>query len=452
MNPEDGLQLGILFVLVFLSAFFSSAETAFSTANQIRLKNLAEEGNRKAIIACKILANYSRMISTILIGNNIVNIVASSLATVLATNIASRIFGDWAVATAIGIATGVLTVVVLLFGEIIPKTWAKLNNEKIALVYSPIVNALCILFTPLVFIIDILSSGILRMLRIDPDKKVIGITESELLSYVDVSHQEGVIESEEKEIIYNLFDFSDALAKDIMIPRVDIVEVDANSTYEEVVAAFQQNMYTRIPVYENTPDNIIGLLNIKDFLFVKDSSNFNLRDIMREVYYTYEYKKIPDLLNEMREKTAAVTIVLNEYGAAEGMITMEDLLEEIVGEIRDEFDEDEKTMLQNVGENQYLIEGSMKLADINDRLETDLSCENYDSIGGIIIEHLDDRLPNEGEEVTLEDGTTLTVKEFENNRIQSVLLVLPEKEEEASEEGDVSENKEDSEESKEENN
>jgi len=452
VNPEDGLQLGILFVLVFLSAFFSSAETAFSTANQIRLKNLAEEGNRKAIIACKILANYSRMISTILIGNNIVNIVASSLATVLATNIASRIFGDWAVATAIGIATGVLTVVVLLFGEIIPKTWAKLNNEKIALVYSPIVNALCILFTPLVFIIDILSSGILRMLRIDPDKKVIGITESELLSYVDVSHQEGVIESEEKEIIYNLFDFSDALAKDIMIPRVDIVEVDANSTYEEVVAAFQQNMYTRIPVYENTPDNIIGLLNIKDFLFVKDSSNFNLRDIMREVYYTYEYKKIPDLLNEMREKTAAVTIVLNEYGAAEGMITMEDLLEEIVGEIRDEFDEDEKTMLQNVGENQYLIEGSMKLADINDRLETDLSCENYDSIGGIIIEHLDDRLPNEGEEVTLEDGTTLTVKEFENNRIQSVLLVLPEKEEEASEEGDVSENKEDSEESKEENN
>ena len=448
MNPEDGLQLCILFVLVFLSAFFSSAETAFSTANQIRLKNLAEEGNRKAIIACKILANYSRMISTILIGNNIVNIVASSLATVLATNIASRIFGDWAVATAIGIATGVLTVVVLLFGEIIPKTWAKLNNEKIALAYSPIVNALCILFTPLVFIIDILSNGILRMLRIDPNKKVIGITESELLSYVDVSHQEGVIESEEKEIIYNLFDFSDALAKDIMIPRVDIVEVEANSTYEEVVAAFQQNMYTRIPVYENTPDNIIGLLNIKDFLFVKDSSNFNLRDIMREVYYTYEYKKIPDLLNEMREKTAAVTIVLNEYGAAEGMITMEDLLEEIVGEIRDEFDEDEKTMLQNVGENQYLIEGSMKLADINDRLETDLSCENYDSIGGIIIEHLDDRLPNEGEEVTLEDGTTLTVKEFENNRIQSVLLVLPEKEEEAPEEGDASENKEESDENK----
>ena len=452
MNPEDGLQLGILLVLVFLSAFFSSAETAFSTANQIRLKNLAEEGNRKAQTACKILSNYSRMISTVLIGNNIVNISASSLATVLTTNMVNRLIGDWAVSTAIGISTGVLTVIVLLFGEIIPKTWAKLNNEKITLAYAPIINGLCIIFTPLVFIIDILSSGILRVLRIDPNKKVIGITESELLSYVDVSHQEGVIESEEKEIIYNLFDFSDALAKDIMIPRVDIVEVDANSSYEEVVAAFQQNMYTRIPVYENTPDNIIGLLNIKDFLFVKDSSNFNLRDIMREVYYTYEYKKIPDLLNEMREKTAAVTIVLNEYGAAEGMITMEDLLEEIVGEIRDEFDEDEKTMLQNVGENQYLIEGSMKLADINDRLETDLSCENYDSIGGIIIEHLDDRLPNEGEEVTLEDGTTLTVKEFENNRIQSVLLVLPEKEEEAPEEGDASENKEDSEENKEENN
>ncbi len=438
MNSTDGLQLGILLILVFLSAFFSSAETAFSTSNQIRLKNLAEEGNRKAKIACKILSNYSRMISTILIGNNIVNIVASSLATVLATNIASRTFGDQAVATAIGIATGTLTVIVLLFGEIIPKTWAKINNEKITLLYAPIINTLCILFTPLVYIIDILSNGVLRLLRIDPNQKVTNITESELLSYVDAGHEEGVIESEEKEIIYNLFDFSDALAKDIMIPRIDIIEADVNSTYDEIVALFQENMYTRIPVYENTPDNIIGLINIKDFLFIKDTSSFDVRSNMREVYYTYEYKKIPDLLSEMREKTAAVTIVLNEYGAAEGMITMEDLLEEIVGEIRDEYDEDEKTLLQDLGENQYLIEGSMKLSDINDRIGTELSSENYDSIGGIIIEHLDDRLPNEGDEVTLEDGSVLTVKEFESNRIQSVLLKLPEK----SEEEDAEESKE----------
>ncbi|MGN0325390.1 MAG: HlyC/CorC family transporter [Lachnospiraceae bacterium] len=417
MDQTSWIQLIIIIVLLILSAFFSSAETAFSTVNQIRMENLAEEGNKKAKLVIKILSAYSKMLSTILIGNNIVNIVSSSLVTIFA----SKVFGSWS----IGIATGALTVFVLLFGEIIPKTWAKLNNEKLTLAYAPAIHGLSVILTPVIFLVDKLSNAILRLLGIDPNRKVISITESELLSYVDAGHEEGVIESEEKEMIYNLFDFSDSLAKDIMIPRIDMVEIDIHASYEELLTAFRENMYTRIPVYENTPDNIVGVVNIKDMILIEDTEKFKIRKIMRDVYYTYEYKKTPDLLNEMREKSASISIVLNEYGAAEGMITMEDLLEEIVGEIRDEYDEDEKELLQCVGDREYLIEGSMKLDDINDQLMTDLHSDDYDSIGGIVIEHLDDRLPSVGEEVCLEDGTTLRVERFENNRIQSVRLKLP---------------------------
>ena len=417
MDQTSWIQLIIIIILLILSAFFSSAETAFSTVNQIRMENLADEGNKRAKLVIRILSAYSKMLSTILIGNNIVNIVSSSLVTIFASNV----FGSWA----IGIATGALTVLVLLFGEIIPKTWAKLNNEKLTLAYAPAIHGLSIVLTPVIFLVDKLSNAILRLLGIDPNRKVISITESELLSYVDAGHEEGVIESEEKEMIYNLFDFSDSLAKDIMIPRIDMVEIDIHASYEELLAAFRENMYTRIPVYENTPDNIVGVVNIKDMILIEDTEKFKIRKIMRDVYYTYEYKKTPDLLNEMREKSASISIVLNEYGAAEGMITMEDLLEEIVGEIRDEYDDDEKELLQCVGDREYLIEGSMKLDDINDQLMTDLHSDDYDSIGGIVIEHLDDRLPSVGEEVCLEDGTTLRVECFENNRIQSVRLKLP---------------------------
>ena len=418
MDTSDIVTIIILVILVFLSAFFSSAETVFSTVNRIRLESLANEGSKKAAEALKVINNYGKMLSTVLIGNNIVNISASSLATVFTTNV----FGSWA----IGIATGILTVVVLLFGEIIPKTWAKLNADKLSVLYAPIINGLCFILTPLVFVVDKLSNGILRVLRIDPNKKMVSITETELLSYVNVSHEEGVIESEEKQMIYNLFDFSDSLAKDIMIPRIDMVEIDVTSSYEEVKEVFREHMYTRIPVYDETQDNIVGAVNIKDFLFVEDKGHFSVRDIMREVYYTYEYKKTIDLLNEMRESTETITIVLNEYGAAEGMITLEDLLEEIVGDIRDEFDEDEKNSLRKVGDREYLAEGSMNLDDINDKLSLSLESENYDSIGGMVIEHLDDRLPREGEEVILENNIVLKVESFKNNRINSIRITLPE--------------------------
>ncbi len=415
MDTPGVIQCIVLVILIILSGFFSSAETALTTVNRVRMRTLEEEGSKRAATVNKILDNYSKMLSTILIGNNIVNISASALATTLAMRIH----------LAVGIATGILTIVVLLCGEIIPKTWAMLYSEKLSLLYSPIIYALMQLLTPVIFVVDFLSKGFLKLLHIDPNKKVSTMTESDLKTYVDVSHEDGVIESEEREMIYNVFDFSDALAKDIMIPRINMVTVSVEDSYEQILDVFRESMYTRLPVYQDDNDNIIGLINIKDFILTKEPSSFHVKDILRDAHYTYEYKKIADLMYEMREKTTNVSFVLNEYGAAVGMITLEDLLEEIVGEIRDEYDEDEAEYIQEIDERTYLVEGSMKLDDINDALDTDLKSEDYDSIGGIIIECLD-RLPEDGEEVTLENGIELKVQGTDQNRIVKVLMTLPE--------------------------
>lgn len=415
MDTPGVIQLISILVLVILSAFFSSAETALTTVNRVRIRALEEEGNKSAARVNKILDNKSKMISTILIGNNIVNITASSLATTFAMRIS----------VPVGIATGVLTLVVLLCGEIVPKTWAMISSEKLSLLYSGVIYSLMKILTPVIFIVDMMSSFLLRLMRIDPNAKGTTMTETELKTYVDVSHEDGVIESEEREMIYNVFDFSDALAKDIMIPRINMVTVKVEASYEKVMDVFRESMYTRLPVYQEEKDNIIGFINIKDFILTEDPKNFQVRNILREALYTYEFKKISDLMYEMREKTTNVSFVLNEYGATVGMITLEDLLEEIVGEIRDEYDEDEEEFIQEVGERTYLVEGSMKLNDINDALHTELESEDYDSIGGIIIECLD-RLPEDGEEVTLENGTKLTVQGIDQNRITKVLMVVPE--------------------------
>lgn len=422
MDTPGVIQLLVLVVLIILSGFFSSAETALTTCNRVRMRALEEEGNKRAATVNKILQSYSKMLSSILIGNNIVNLSASSLATTLAMRISIPV----------GIATGILTLIVLLFGEIVPKTWAMLSSEKLSLRYSSIIYGLMMILTPVIFIIDKLSLAIMFLMRIDPNKKTSTMTETELKTYVDVSHEDGVIESEEREMIYNVFDFSDALAKDIMIPRINMVTVSVDDSYDEVLSVFRESMYTRLPVYQEDKDNIIGLINIKDFILSDNKENFNIRNVLRDAHYTYEFKKIADLMYEMREKTMNVSFVLNEYGATVGMITLEDLLEEIVGEIRDEYDEDEEEFIQAIDDHSYLVEGSMKLDDVNDALSTNLDSEDYDSIGGIIIEHLD-RLPEDNEEVTLENGIRLRVQGIDQNRIIKVLMTLPDENAENSE-------------------
>jgi len=431
LDTSGVIQLISLLLLLILSGFFSSAETALTTVNKVRIRSLVEEGNKRAATTQKILDRYSKMLSTILIGNNIVNISASSLATTLAI----KLWGNFAV----GIATGVLTLLVLLFGEIIPKNLAMLYSEKISLSYCNIIYFLMNVFTPIIYMIDGLSALIMKLLHIDPNKKMSIMTESELKTYVDVSHEDGVIESEEREIIYNVFDFSDAVAKDVMIPRIDMVTVSLDTDYKDLLKVFRESMYTRIPVYEEDKDNVIGLVNIKDFILVTDEAHFRIKDIIREAHYTYEFKKTADLMMEMREKTTNVAFVLNEYGSTVGMITLEDLLEEIVGEIRDEYDEDEEEYIQELDDNIYLVEGGMKLDDINDALDIALESEDYDSLGGLMIEKLD-RLPEENEEIELESGIRLKAQGIVHNRITKVLLTVPE--EEPEEEADTEKGKE----------
>ena len=416
MDTDGVIQLVALLILIVLSALFSSVETAFTTVNRVRLKGLADEGNKRAQIAIDVMDNYGKMLSAILIGNNIVNISASALATTLAIRIH----------LVVGVATGLLTIVILLFGEIIPKNVAMVYPEKLALFYASLIAGLMKVMTPVVFLVDKVAGGLMKLLHIDANKRT-AMTETELRTYVEVSHEDGVIESEEREMIYNVFDFSDAVAKDIMIPRIDMATVSEDADYDEVMELFKQCMYTRIPVYREDKDNIIGLINIKDFILVNDKAQFKISDILRQAYYTYEFKKTSDLLIEMREKRVNVAFVLNEYGAAVGMITLEDLLEEIVGEIRDEYDEDEEELIQKIDERVYLVEGSMKLSDINDELDTELSSDDYDSIGGLIIEHLD-RLPEDGETIVTDQGITLQVQGVSQNRIVKVLMTLPEKE------------------------
>ncbi len=417
MDTPGAIQLLSVVVLIGLSAFFSSAETALTTANRVKIRSLVEEGNKRAAILQKVLDNNSKMISAILIGNNIANISVSSLVTVVTT----KVFGS----SAVGISTGILTLVLLLFGEIIPKNAAMLNSEKLALAYARVIYFLMQVLTPVIFLVDKLSHGIMIILHIDPDKKLSQMTETELKTYVDVSHEDGVIETGEREMIYNVFDFSDAVAKDIMIPRIDMSTVSVDAGYDELFSIFRENMYTRIPVYKEDNDNIIGLVNIKDFMFVADRQNFCIGDILRDAYFTYEYKKTADLMLEMREQPFNVAFVLNEYGSCVGMITLEDLLEEIVGEIRDEYDDDEKDLIQQIGDREYLVEGGMKLSDINDAIGSELESEDYDSIGGIIIEILD-RMPKPGDQVTTKDGCRLTAEAVKQNRITKVRMLLPE--------------------------
>lgn len=417
MDTDGVMQLVALIILVLLSAFFSSAETSLTTVNRVRLKTLADEGNRRAKTALEVLDKYGKMLSAILIGNNIVNLSASALATTLAIHIHFTV----------GIATAILTVVILIFGEIVPKNMAMINSEKMALLYASMISGLMKLLTPLIFVIDSLAKGIMKLFRVDADKKT-AMTENELRTYVEVGHEDGVIESEEREMIYNVFDFGDAVAKDVMIPRIDMVTVDKEATYEEVMEVFKDCMYTRIPVFEEDKDNIIGLINIKDFILVEDKAKFKISDILRQAYYTYEFKKTADLLVEMRQKCFNVAFVLNEYGGTAGMITLEDLLEEIVGEIRDEYDSDEEQLIQKMQDRTYLVEGSMKLSDINDELGTDLQSEDYDSIGGLIIEHLD-RVPEDGAQIVTDQGIRLQVQGVSQNRILKVIMELPEEKE-----------------------
>ena len=430
MDPNDVPQLIIVLVLLLISAFFSSAETALTTVNKMKIKTLAEEGNRKAAIVAKLIEDPSKLLSAILIGNNIVNLTASSLTTTLMTSTCKYLGMEEQTSVIIGVGTGVLTVLILIFGEITPKTLATIYSLNISMAYGSIIYFLTHLLTPVIFIVNKLSRGFLFLLRIDPNAKTDAMTESELLTIVDVSHEEGVIESEERKMITNVVDFGDSVAKDVMIPRIDMTFAKEDFTYDELVSTFDEDKFSRLPVYSETKDDIIGIVNLKDVFFYQgDKDSFQISKIMRKPYFTYEFKKTSELLIEMRKESIALAIVLDEYGATAGLITLEDLLEEIVGDIRDEYDENEEDVIQKISDTEFIASGTAKLDEINEMVGLDLESDDYDSIAGHIINLLE-HLPEAGEKV-VDHHVEYTVDAVDKNRIEKVhILLLPKEEEE----------------------
>lgn len=416
MDSGEVLQIGIVIGLLVLSALFSLAETAMADVSKIRIRGLAEAGDKQAQMLMKVFERHGKMINTILICDTAANLAAAILMTLLVTTHFGRQY-VWAGAVPAAF-------LVLILGEIAPKTAAALYAEKLSLALAKPVYGLMVLFTPGLFLVEKLSNLVLLLFRINPKKKPEAITEEDLRTIVEVGHEEGVIESDEKKMIYNVFDFGDSVAKDIMVPRTDMACIDAEATYEEFMEVVREQMYTRYPVYEETTDHVIGIVNIKDVLLAERRQEFCIRDYLREPYYTYEYMKTADLMVELRKTQNNIAIVLDEYGATAGLITLEDMLEEIVGEIRDEYDEDEEDFIRRLGPSEYVVEASMHLDDLNDLLGLSLESEDYDSIGGFMIGMLD-HLPEQGEEVTFQN-LRLVADQVDGNRIDKVHIYLTE--------------------------
>ncbi len=427
MDTSHIIQFIVIAILLALSAFFSSSETALTTANKHKLRSLMEGGNKRAAKVLKVTENSGKLLSTILIGNNIVNLYASSLATTLCTELFGSKF--------LGLCTGALTLLVLIFGEISPKTIASQCAESLSMVVVYPISWLMVVFTPVIWVLNILTGLIFKLFRIDPNANANAMTESELRTIVNVSHEDGVIEQEERFMISNVVDFGDALSKDVMIPRADIVCADVTSSYDELVRIFMEETYSRMPIYEESKDHVIGILYLKDLFFYSethDTKNFDVRKILRKPVFVHEYQKTSQIFADLKTSAVTMAIVLDEYGVTSGIITMEDLIEEIVGEIRDEYDDDEDDFIRKLSDNEYDIEASIKLDDLNDALGTTLKSNNYDSLGGLVIELLD-KLPDEGELATT-DNITLKVTKVAKNRIERILLTIEDKEETTEEE------------------
>ena len=385
-----------------------------------------DEGNKRAALVAKIIDDSGKLLSAVLIGNNIVNISCSALVTTFTI----KVWGSYAT----GIATGVLTLFVLLFGEITPKNLATYYSVKLTLLYAPIIYGLMVILTPVIFIVDHLAGGVLRIFGIKSNDKNSTITEEELRTIVKVSHEEGIIEKDERQIIDNLFDFGDTSVKDVMIPRIDMTLADVSSSYDDIISLFRQTMYTRIPIYENTPDNVIGILNIKDLIVnPSDNDTFNIRNIIRKPFFTFEQKNTSDLFKEMQLSSTSIAIVLSEYGTTSGMITTEDLLEEIVGEIRDEYDADEEDDITRISDREFYVLGSANLNDVSEALSLHFTSDDYDTIGGYCLGLLD-HLPEKNEIILTDNNILLRIDRMEKNRIERIYIRLPEPLEETSSE------------------
>ena len=407
MILDTSVQITILIILLFLSAFFSMSETALMSLSKIRVRHMVEEGVKGAKLVEKLIEDPN-----ILIGNNIVNIGASSLA----TSIAVAKWGEGGV----GIVTLGLTVIVLIFGEITPKSIAKQKSESVSLAVSKFINIVVKVLKPFIILFTGVASIFIRLLGGDPKANEPFITEEEIKTMVGVSEEEGVLEDVEKEMIFNVFDFADAQVKDVMVQRVDIIAVDLEASYDEVLDVIKKEQFSRIPVYNQTIDDIVGILNVKDLIMAEqDKEKFKVADYMREPNYTFEFKKIAELFKEMKKTRNHIAVVLDEYGGTVGIVTIEDLIEEVFGDIEDEYD-DENKEIEVIKEDEYIVDGSAKLDVISELIGINMESEEFDSVGGLLIGELG-RFPEQNEEITL-NNIKFTVEEIDKNRVKKVRI------------------------------
>ncbi len=414
---SNGWLVIFLSILVLMSGLFSATETALMSINKIRIKQFIDDGVKGAKEIEKLIENPSEILSTILICNNIVNILSSSISTIIFMSV----FADLGKGVATSVSTIFLTIIILIFGEITPKTIAVIKAEKIAFaLYRPL-NIIRILLKPIVFIFSKISKGVMRIFGIKEGANQANITEEDIKSMVNFSQEEGVLEVEDKKLIYNVFEFGDLKVKDVMIPRVDMVTLSLSSTYEEIVSLFKTERFSRIPVYKDNIDNIIGIINIKDLFFIERKDEFDINKYIRNIYSTYEHKNIRDLFNEMKKERNHMTIVRDEYGGTLGLVTIEDLIEEIVGDIEDEYDEIIDKEIQIINDKEYLIVGTLKLDTLEDMLGVSLESE-FETIGGYIIETLG-RLPQNGENIQIEN-IHFIVENIGKNRIKTLRVKI----------------------------
>ena len=425
MTSDSSTSVLIIIFCVLFSGYFSATETAFSSLNRIRVKNLAEKGDKKAKLVLDMLENFDSLLSTILIGNNIVNIACASVATLLFVRLLGEEQGP-------SVATIVITIVVLIFGEVTPKSIAKESPEKFAMFAAPFLNVLMIMLTPFNFLFIQWKKLISKIFHTENDYS---ITEEELLTIVEEAEQEGRIDEQESSLIRSAIEFSEQEAIDILTPRIDIVGVPHDATKEEIAQVFEETNYSRLPVYKESIDHIIGILYQKDFYNLDDEET-SFEHIIRPALFITESKKIGELLQELQNKKSHIAIVLDEYGGTTGIVTLEDILEELVGEIWDEHDE-VINEIEKISDTEYIVHGSTNLEDLFEVLDMGMKINEeveemeVVTVSGWVMEEVLERIPSKGDVGTWQN-LKVTVLEMDENRVEKIKLVI--NEEAASEE------------------
>ncbi len=419
MSTEAG-QILAMVICVILSAYFSATETAFSSINRTRLKAIAEKGNKRATLALNLEENYDKLISTILIGNNIVNIALATLATIFFVNLINGEIG----AT---VSTAVTTLVVLIFGEITPKSIAKDMPEKFAMFSAPIINVLIFIFTPLNLIFSLWKKLVSLLFKAEEEENM---AQEELLLMVEEAQQEGDLDEDESDLLRNAIEFNDLKAEDILTHRVDLEGVPVGATKEEIAKLFTETRFSRLLVYEESIDNIVGVIHQKDFYVGSGVIDGDLSEIVSPPLFIHKSEKINDLLKLLQKEKSHIAIVIDEYGGTLGIVTMEDILEELVGDIWDEHDEVVEDF-QQVEENVYIVDCAVNFDDFCDRFDIETETDSV-SLGGWVMEQLG-KIPDAGDAFDFEN-LNITVTETDSHRVEKVKVVINEKAEDEDDE------------------